>query len=200
MREIICSMPGCQTTAGCQCNRLAVPAPSKDVATRETMIREIVLQEAIIAVRKSPLGAATQECAVRAIQAIMTGPPATVSGGGVRYEYDPIAGKMRYFGSAAPNGWIGDDGEKTDPDDWFSQVVSFFVKHDMLDARDEYDIGDVMAALEDNYAPALINAVQGIDADYMTSENHHPGYVLIPTAKFEEIRSALVAAVSKASE
>lgn len=38
--------------------------------------------------------------------------------------------------------------------DWFSQVVSFFVKNDMLDERDEYDIGDVMAALQDNYDPA----------------------------------------------
>jgi len=34
-------------------------------------------------------------------------------------------------------------------------------------------------------------AVMGIDDDYMTSEKHHPGYVLIPTAKFEAIRSAL---------
>lgn len=39
----------------------------------------------------------------------------------------------------------------------------------------------------------LRRAVEGIDADYMTSETHHPGYVLIPTAKFEEIRQALAA-------
>jgi Lar family restriction alleviation protein len=38
-------------------------------------------------------------------------------------------------------------------DDWFSQVVAFFVKHGMLDERDEYDIRDVMAALHDNYTP-----------------------------------------------
>jgi DNA-binding XRE family transcriptional regulator len=44
----------------------------------------------------------------------------------------------------------------------------------------------------------LLAAVEGIDADYMTSENHHPGYVLIPTAKFEAIRVAITAA--KASE
>jgi hypothetical protein len=37
--------------------------------------------------------------------------------------------------------------------DCFGQVVSFLVKHDMLDARDEYDISDVMAALADNYEP-----------------------------------------------
>jgi hypothetical protein len=38
----------------------------------------------------------------------------------------------------------------------------------------------------------LRKAVEGIDDDYMTSEHHHPGYVLIPTAKFEAIRDALV--------
>lgn len=78
-------------------------------------------------------------------------------------------------------------------DSWFSQVVSFLVKHDMLDARDEYDISDVMGALADNYEPMLVNAVQGIADDYMTSENHHPGYVLIPTEKFDAIRVALAA-------
>jgi hypothetical protein len=40
------------------------------------------------------------------------------------------------------------------PSDWFSKVVSFFVEHGMLDAREEYDIDDVMAALADNYVPA----------------------------------------------
>lgn len=38
-------------------------------------------------------------------------------------------------------------------DDWFNQIVSFLVKHDMLDAREEYDINEVMAALADNYEP-----------------------------------------------
>lgn len=37
----------------------------------------------------------------------------------------------------------------------------------------------------------LRKALAGFDDDYMTSENHHPGYVLIPTAKFDEIRAAL---------
>jgi hypothetical protein len=40
---------------------------------------------------------------------------------------------------------------------------------------------------------SLRAAVEGIDDDFMTSENHHPGYVLIPTAKFEAIRAALSA-------
>jgi len=37
----------------------------------------------------------------------------------------------------------------------------------------------------------LVEACSGIDADYMTSEQHHPGHVLIPTAKFEAIIAAL---------
>jgi len=36
----------------------------------------------------------------------------------------------------------------------------------------------------------LAEAVRGIDDDYMTSEAHHPGYVLIPVAKFEALRLA----------
>lgn len=31
------------------------------------------------------------------------------------------------------------------------------------------------------------SALKGIADDYMTSENHHPGYVLIPTQKFEQL-------------
>jgi hypothetical protein len=40
---------------------------------------------------------------------------------------------------------------------------------------------------------AIREAVEGIADDYMTSETHHPGYVLIPTAKFETILAALSA-------
>lgn len=44
-------------------------------------------------------------------------------------------------------------------------------------------------------AALLIASIQhacvGIDADYMTSEVHHPGYVLIPVEKFEAIRAAV---------
>jgi hypothetical protein len=39
--------------------------------------------------------------------------------------------------------------------------------------------------------PNLMAALEGFDDDYMTSETHHPGYVLIPTDKFERIRTAL---------
>ncbi len=39
---------------------------------------------------------------------------------------------------------------------------------------------------------ALVSAAcDGIADDYMTSEKHHPGYVLIPSAKFEAILAAL---------
>ncbi|MFD1104191.1 hypothetical protein [Sphingobium olei] len=44
--------------------------------------------------------------------------------------------------------------------------------------------------------PVLREACEGIADDYMTSEAHHPGYVLIPTAKFEQI----VAATERAKE
>jgi PHD/YefM family antitoxin component YafN of YafNO toxin-antitoxin module len=37
---------------------------------------------------------------------------------------------------------------------------------------------------------AIVEAVSGIADDYMTSETHHPGYVLIPVAKFEQLRRA----------
>lgn len=40
-------------------------------------------------------------------------------------------------------------------------------------------------------ARELRSALEGFDDDYMTSETHHPGYVLIPTEKFERIRAIL---------
>jgi chromosome segregation ATPase len=44
---------------------------------------------------------------------------------------------------------------------------------------------------------SLVNAaaaLSGVADDYMTSEQHHPGYVLIPTAKFEQLRRAALTA------
>lgn len=49
-------------------------------------------------------------------------------------------------------------------DDWFSQVVAFFVKYGMLDERDEYDISDVMAAFADNYESRSVEDGDAIDA------------------------------------
>lgn len=40
-------------------------------------------------------------------------------------------------------------------------------------------------------AREMESALVGFADDFMTSEAHHPGYVLIPTAKFDAIRSAL---------
>ena len=40
---------------------------------------------------------------------------------------------------------------------------------------------------------ACAEALRGIGDDYMTSAQHHPGYVLIPAAKFEQLREALAA-------
>ena len=40
----------------------------------------------------------------------------------------------------------------------------------------------------------LVEALQGIKDDYMTSEVHHPDHVLILTKKFEELCAALAAA------
>lgn len=42
-----------------------------------------------------------------------------------------------------------------------------------------------------NWHAAAYQALSGIDDDYMTSEKHHPGYVLIPTAKFEQLCAVL---------
>lgn len=36
----------------------------------------------------------------------------------------------------------------------------------------------------------LREALTGVDDDYMTSDTHHPGYVLIPAEKFERLRTA----------
>jgi hypothetical protein len=38
---------------------------------------------------------------------------------------------------------------------------------------------------------SLYVACDGIADDYMTSEKHHPGYVLIPAARFEAITAIL---------
>lgn len=61
---------------------------------------------------------------------------------------DKIRGLPRADGTPAPSPI------SVGRDDWFSQVTSFLVARGMLDARDEYDISDIMAALADNYEPA----------------------------------------------
>jgi len=53
----------------------------------------------------------------------------------------------------------------------------------------EYVEATAIAALLDR-GERVLEAAGGIADDFMTSEHHHPGYVLIPTAKFEAIRTA----------
>jgi hypothetical protein len=36
---------------------------------------------------------------------------------------------------------------------------------------------------------ALVEAAKAMDEDHMTSERHHPGYVLVPTVAFEKMRA-----------
>ena len=38
----------------------------------------------------------------------------------------------------------------------------------------------------------LRDAIQTMLDDHMTSETHHPGYVLVPTAAFEKARAAIL--------
>lgn len=38
---------------------------------------------------------------------------------------------------------------------------------------------------------ALVEAAKAMGDDYMTSEHHHPRYVLVPTVAFEQMRQAL---------
>jgi len=71
------------------------------------------------------------------------------------------------------------DAERIRAGDWDeTKDVLWFARHRLR-----------LAALAS--APAgVIAAVRGITDDYMTSEAHHPGYVLIPTARFDLLRQA----------
>lgn len=60
----------------------------------------------------------------------------------------------------------------------------------------DLDAADTILALDNT----LRSAVEGIGDDYMTSERHHPGYVLIPTAKFDAILAALSPTASMTGE
>jgi hypothetical protein len=42
-------------------------------------------------------------------------------------------------------------------------------------------------------AGEMVAALEGFGDDYLTSEKHHPGYVLIPTEQFDRIRATLSA-------
>lgn len=53
---------------------------------------------------------------------------------------------------------------------------------------------------DQRYLDAVVEAAEGIADDYMTSEQHHPGYVLIPTERFEAIRAAVAVSVERPDE
>ena len=64
----------------------------------------------------------------------------------------------------------------------------------MLDsATDALRMALEMARTEHLRAKPLLAACDGIADDFMTSEAHHPGHILIPAARFEAIRAALSA-------
>lgn len=70
--------------------------------------------------------------------------------------------------------------------------------HLSLDERDawarsygRHRLAAEAAALEKG--DALREACEGIGDDYMTSDKHHPGYVLIPAEKFDAILSVISA-------
>lgn len=49
---------------------------------------------------------------------------------------------------------------------------------------------DYLSEALDEYPTSLEEVCAGIKNDYMTSEQHHPGYVLIPTKLFDAICEA----------
>jgi hypothetical protein len=62
------------------------------------------------------------------------------------------------------------------------------------DARVPYsslDKARKRSAVQSARHEALLQALKGFDDDFLTSDTHHPGYVLIPTEVFERIRTAL---------
>lgn len=63
-----------------------------------------------------------------------------------------------------------------------------------LDAADA-----ILRTLSTPEAERLRMAIAGITDDYMTSEKHHPGYVLIPTAKFDELAALSTTPTPEAS-
>lgn len=72
-----------------------------------------------------------------------------------------------------------------------------FVQEWMMSGDHEADQWhrDFAAAIDARHTPSnpdrLVEALRDFGTDYMTSEAHHPGYVLIPTEQFDRIAAAL---------
>ena len=81
-------------------------------------------------------------------------------------------------------------------------MVKAVVRLDMTALTDptwpEYWAAMIAAAPKapNNNVRAALQAIIGITDDYMTSESHHPGYVLIPVERFERLRCAEAAPAS----
>lgn len=56
----------------------------------------------------------------------------------------------------------------------FSYIISFLVEHGMVDHKDEYDLNDVIVALQDNYTPTVIGQ-QGQPRCWLLEEHFHDG-------------------------
>lgn len=59
----------------------------------------------------------------------------------------------------------------------------------MISATPSKPVGDGPEASAPPARGGVVEALRGIADDYMTSERHHPGYVLIPAAKFDQLRA-----------
>lgn len=90
--------------------------------------------------------------------------------------------------------WVdGTNGREPDFDEYAGDYAESFADAyvDNITAALATPASDVVAGGEALRDVLVSAACDGIADDYMTSEKHHPGYVLIPSAKFEAILAAL---------
>lgn len=117
-------------------------------------------------------------------------------------EVRQIIGELRHLRAHPPAAVAGDDDEHElierllDAQQDINLVANQRMDQSLCDASaliDEIEpiLRRALSAPRQPDGEAVREAVEGIADDYMTSETHHPGYVLIPTAKFEQILAAL---------
>ena len=86
--------------------------------------------------------------------------------------------------------WTPSEGSETWEGDVAGTVYQLLRDSGAIDDYDHTPAAKALAA--ERAASALLRAaISGVDRDFMTSEKHHPGYVLIPAAKFEQLCVAL---------
>lgn len=97
---------------------------------------------------------------------------------GLRGSYERTAG-----------GIVVDTGMKTDCHcGWSAQASD---EHEVRDLWARHVAATLTAPPTSGEEMRLREALGDFGDDYMTSEQHHPGYVLIPSEQFERIRAAL---------